>query len=97
LLSGIIKYELFKGNNNIGNKNSQNTKIILNNLGIAEKHWNIIFDSDKKTAKLIPNNEPLKNKVFVNGKLLVDPFELSHMDRIWFGNNWFFQYIDSNK
>ena len=84
------------GPNYLGKKDpSGETAHQLSGAGIVIKHCNIKYDNGNNTATIYPNEEdPQKNKIHVNGELLLEPVQLNHGDRVLVGTHHYFIYCD---
>ena len=95
-MSGKIKCMMSDGPNYLGKKDpSGETAHQLSGAGIVIKHCNIKYDNGNNTATIYPNEEdPQKNKIHVNGELLLEPVQLNHGDRVLVGTHHYFIYCD---
>jgi len=83
--------------NTIGRPNPNDPpQIEMNGIGIVQGHAKMEYDQASKTATIYPNaDDPEKNKVYVNGKLITGPMQLNHDDRVLFGSgSSYFVYVD---
>lgn len=92
LLSGHICHAIKEGENKIGKKNpAESPDIIIEGLGIGVNHCSI--NCSGETYKISPAPD-MNLKTTLNGKILEKTTELSHQDRIRFGNHNFFLFVD---
>ena len=92
LLSGHICHSFKEGKNIIGKKTpSKPPEIVIEGLGIGVDHCIVEYINEQ--FKIYPSPD-LNLKTTVNGKILTEPTEIQHQDRIRFGNHNFFLLID---
>eukprot|EP01022_Parablepharisma_sp_SALTPOND_P016704 TRINITY_DN250_c0_g1_i1.p6 TRINITY_DN250_c0_g1~~TRINITY_DN250_c0_g1_i1.p6 ORF type:complete len:390 (-),score=89.51 TRINITY_DN250_c0_g1_i1:1625-2794(-) len=69
--------------------------IVIGGVGVLKNHCTITFDGSALT--LAPSADPNAAKIFVNGKLVTEPVELAHSDRILFGAHNYFVVNDPSQ
>lgn len=97
-MSGKIKCTMKDGQNFLGKKDpSGETSLQLAGAGIVIKQCSIKYDGATKSSTIYPNEEdPQKNKITLNGELLLEPAPLNHGDRVLIGTHHYFVYCDPN-
>ncbi|KAK2181347.1 hypothetical protein NP493_403g07034 [Ridgeia piscesae] len=92
LLSGVVVHFLQKGDTTVGRKDADPVpSVCLSGLSI-NKHHAILTVSDKGEAELKPADQGAKTKL--NGLPLTGPTVLSHKDRILFGSNHMYVFLN---
>ncbi|KAK0041455.1 kinesin-like protein KIF28P [Biomphalaria pfeifferi] len=89
MLSGVVCLFLNGATTVIGCK-SGNPDIVLNGLSIQKKH--AIISQEKGSITLKPGSDGAKTRV--NGSLITGPRTLEHMDRIIFGSNHVYVFVN---
>ncbi|KAH9515666.1 Kinesin-like protein kif28p [Bulinus truncatus] len=89
MLSGVVCLFLNGPTTVIGSKNS-NPDIVLNGLSIQKKH--AIISNEKGMITLKPGCDEAKTRV--NGILITGPRTLQHKDRIIFGSNHVYVFVN---
>lgn len=92
MLSGHIRHEFQEGTSKLGRSPQNN--IVINGLGIGQEHCQIQRRGAQHT--LIPSLEA-GSKTMVNGQVITSPYQLNHLDRIKFGSNLFFLFVDPSQ
>mmetsp|Transcript_27741 Transcript_27741/g.72831 ORF Transcript_27741/g.72831 Transcript_27741/m.72831 type:complete len:1000 (-) Transcript_27741:1314-4313(-) len=95
-LSGVVTHYLEDGENMVGRKAKQNVvkpRIALSGISIQDHHATLVLR--KGSVYLEPPQDIVdESSVLLNGKPLTVPTKLRHFDRILFGCNHLFVYIN---
>ena len=94
-MNGLFKYALIEGDSVFGKKNADYTPhVTLTGVGIHNKQCTINYNADERRAMLLPNEDPVKYSVKVNGERVEEPHRLHHGDRILVGSHHYYVYVD---
>ena len=96
-LSGMVVHFFEPGANIIGRKGGKGEvqpNITLSGLSIADNHATIEVPEDDAVPKLIQKSPALADKMLLNGQPFSGEIALTHHDRLLFGTNHLYVYID---
>ena len=96
LLAGKIRHIFKEGSSVVGKVDKEAMPdIVIGGIGVVKGHCKITLEGG--VLKLTPNADTNSAKVHVNGKLVTEPIELNHSDRILFGTHNYFVVNDPSK